>query len=195
MLSDATSCQNTSELTFKHYTQVFPVVQNTRKEGSCFIISVLSRLTCVWMCLRICCTVKIIYSAYPTWNLIQNVFNLLLFSWFTSSMFSPWCTFLTPDEVLKEVCENKCFLSRNTLLYYIWITTVCDSVVKTNDCFALSFVMMEGNQPSLTDIKSSQTSPRTVELVTAGCKHDIWNHIIADVIAPNMCWRQSSQAK
>ena len=58
-------------------------------------------------------------------------------------------------------------------LYYILITTVCDSVVKTNDCFALPLVMMEGNQPSLPDIKSSQTSLRTVELVTAGRKHEI----------------------
>lgn len=37
----------------------------------------------------------------------------------------------------------------------------------------LSLVMMLGNQPFSADIKSSQTSLRTVELVTAGRKHEI----------------------
>lgn len=100
----------------------------TRKEGLYFIISVLSKLSCVWMFLRknwTCCTVEKIYSTCPTCNLIQNILHLLLLCWFAAH----WCfSVFTKVNILDsrraERRQYETFLlnsQRSTVMTLSWI--------------------------------------------------------------------------
>lgn len=152
---------------------VFPLVIDIRKEGLYFISCFKEKN---WSC----CRVKKIYYTCPKWNLIQNKLHLLLFSWFAPN----WCftVFLNVyifysswrAEVRKYGRRCEFYHEIHERLYDNLIIPVCGSVMSTNYRRLLL---------------------RTVKLVIAGHKHEIWKYITAKLITPNMWHMQSSQTK
>lgn len=84
-----------------------------------------------------------------------------------------------------------------SFIFNLWQNMLClkinNSVFLSCQQICIIFGHDARQSAPYTHFKSSQTSLRTAESVTAGCKHEIWRHIIADLIAPNMWWLQSPQ--